>query len=129
MWWPVIDTLAAVSSPVIHMRRTATQETEIAGQRIAPGEKVVLLYGSANRDPEMFANPDMLDFKRPNARNHVAFGHGVHLCLGAMFARMELRLMLKTFLDRFPDYEVASEPRYLRSNFVHGIKSMDIRLP
>ncbi len=60
---------------------------------------------------------------------NLSLGDGIHLCLGAMFARMEMRLMLQEFLARFSDYEVISEPRYIRSIFVHGIKSMSIRLP
>jgi len=127
--WPVaVEELIRFASPVIHMRRTATQDTELAGQKIARGEQVILLYGAANRDPDVFEEPDRLDLQRKNARSHFAFGHGIHLCLGAMFARVDLRLMLQEFLTRFPDYAVASEPRFLRSNFVHGIKSLRLRL-
>jgi cytochrome P450 len=128
LWSTAVEELLRFVSPVIHMRRTATKEAEISGQVIAPGEKVVLLYGAANRDPGVFNSPDILDLGRKNARKQMAFGHGIHHCLGAMIARMELRLILKEFLTRFPNYEVISEPKYLRSNFVHGIKSMSTRL-
>jgi cytochrome P450 len=128
LWPTAVEELLRFSSPVIHMRRTATREAELSGQRIAPGEKVVMLYGAANRDPGVFEKPDALDLGRDNARKQMAFGHGIHLCLGAMFARMELRIMLEELLARFPEFELVSEPAYLRSNFVHGIKSMQIAL-
>jgi len=123
-----VEELLRYVSPVIHMRRTATCDTEIAGQKIAKGEKVVMLYGAANRDPEMFENPDSLNLARQNLRHQIAFGHGIHLCLGAMYARMEIRIMLEEFLRRYPNYKVVEEPRYLRSHFVHGVKSMSIAL-
>jgi cytochrome P450 len=123
-----VEELLRFITPVIHMRRTAAETVEVAGQKIAAGEKVVMLYGSANRDPEVFPQPDQLDFQRRNIRSHIAFGHGVHLCLGAMFARLELSIMLAEFLRRYPHYTVEAEPAYLRSHFVHGIKSMPISL-
>jgi cytochrome P450 len=128
LWPTAIEELLRYMSPVIHMRRTATQDVELSGQRIAKGEKVVMLYGAANRDPDVFEDPDRLDLQRKNARSQFAFGHGIHVCIGAMFARMELRIMLQELLAQFPNYELVSEPRYLRSNFVHGIKSMHIKL-
>ncbi|MDZ4731094.1 MAG: cytochrome P450 [Xanthomonadales bacterium] len=123
-----VEELLRHISPVIHMRRTAADDVVISGQKIAAGEKVVLLYGSANRDPEVFPEPNKLDFQRSNANSQIAFGHGIHLCLGAMFARMEVGIMLQEFLKRYADYELEAEPAYLRSHFVHGIKSMPIRL-
>jgi len=123
-----VEELLRFISPVIHMRRTAVCDTEVAGQAIARGEKVVMLYGAANRDPAVFEHPDQLDVRRANARQQMAFGHGIHLCLGAIYARMELRIMLEEFLRRYPDFRVVEEPRYLRSHFVHGIKSMSIAL-
>ena len=77
-------------SPVIHMRRTATEDTEVNGQKIGKDEKVVLWYGAANRDPEVFPNPDTFDMHRPNVEKHLAFGHGVHKCLGSRIAKMQL---------------------------------------
>ena len=123
-----VEELLRYVSPVIHMRRTATRDAEIRGQKIAAGEKVVMLYGSANRDEEVFSHPDRLDPGRPNVRSHMAFGHGIHICLGAIFARMEMKILLEEFLGRYPDYEVVTEPAYLRSNFVHGVKSMTLAL-
>ena len=89
-------------SPVIHMRRTAVEDTEVNGQKIGKDEKVVFWYGAANRDPEVFPNPDTFDMHRPNVEKHLAFGHGVHKCLGSRIAKMQLRLALDKVFD-FPD--------------------------
>jgi cytochrome P450 len=110
------------------MRRTAVVDTEIGGQKIAAGEKVVMLYGAANRDPTVFASPDQIQIDRPNARRHLAFGIGIHRCIGALLAQAELRIFLEEFLPHYPDYVVVSRPDYLRHNFVHAIKSMNIKL-
>ena len=127
--WPTaIEELLRFVSPVIHMRRTAVAGTEISGQVVAAGDKVVMLYGAANRDPQVFDSPHSLDVRRSNARRHFAFGTGIHQCLGAMLARMELRIVLQEFLAKFPNYRTHREPTYLRSNFVHGIKSYSVTL-
>ncbi len=113
-------------TPVICFRRTATADTEIRGQKIREGDKVVMFYISANRDEEVFANPDQFDVARsPN--EHIAFGIGEHYCLGANLARLEIRIMFEEILRRFPDMELAGPPRRLRSNFLSGIKSMPVR--
>jgi len=123
-----VEELLRYISPVIHMRRTATCDTEIRGQKIAKGEKVVMLYGAANRDENVFSNPDSINPGRANVRSHMAFGHGIHICLGAVFARIEMKVLLEEFLRRYPDYEVTGGPAYLRSNFVHGVKSLSLSL-
>ena len=110
------------------MRRTATVDTELGGQRIGAGESIGLLYGAANRDPDVFENPDVLDLTRPNAREHLAFGIGPHRCLGAALAKAELKIALVELLHRYPKYRVVGGPRYLRSFFVHGIKSLQLEL-
>ncbi|MBW2726956.1 MAG: cytochrome P450 [Deltaproteobacteria bacterium] len=113
-------------SPVITMRRTATCDTEIAGQSIRQNDKVVMLYPSANRDPEMFENPNQFDVTRdPNP--HLAFGWGPHFCLGASLARMEIRCLFAELLRRLPDIEVCGPVRRLRSSTVNSIKSMPVR--
>ena len=81
-----------MTSPVIHMRRTAMRDTELGGQRIAKDEKVVLWFGAANRDPDIFEDPDRFEILRPNAAKHLAFGHGPHICLGSRIAQLQLRL-------------------------------------
>jgi len=113
-------------SPVISMRRTATCDTEIAGQKILENDKVVMFYPSANRDSRVFENPDTFDITRdPNV--HLAFGWGPHFCLGANLARGEIRGIFFELLSRFPDIEVSGPVRRLRSTTVNSIKSMQVR--
>ena len=111
------------SSPVMTFRRTAAEDTEIAGQPIAAGEKVVMFYSSGNFDTEVFDHPERLDLGRhPNP--HVGFGGGgVHFCLGANLARAQLRAIIGELLHQLPDIS-AGEPEYLVGNFIHGIRSM-----
>jgi cytochrome P450 len=122
------DELLRYITPANHMRRTATLDTEVGGQAIAKGEKVVMFYAAANRDPEIFPDPDKLDLRRANAKRHLAFGLGIHRCIGAVLAQLELRIFLEEFLPRYPAYEVTSEPSLLRHNFVYAIKAMNVRL-
>ena len=113
-------------SPVIHFRRTATRDTELRGQTIRAGQKVVLFYPSANRDEAVFPEPERFDVSRtPN--EHLAFGIGEHFCLGASLARLEIRVMFEELLGRLPDMELAGPVRRLRSNFINGIKRMPVR--
>jgi len=114
-------------SPVIHFRRTATRDTELRGQRIRQGDKVVIFYASANRDEDYFPDGDVFDVGRtPN--EHVAFGPGgPHFCLGANLARLEMRIMFEELLRRLPDMELAGPVQRLRSNFINGIKHMPVR--
>jgi cytochrome P450 len=112
------------ASPVIHFRRTATRDTQLGGQPIRAGEKVVLWYNSANRDEAVFEEPYRFDVTRtPN--EHVGFGGpGAHFCMGANLARREITVMFRELLERLPDLEIQGKPAYLRSNFIHGIKRM-----
>jgi cholest-4-en-3-one 26-monooxygenase len=116
-------------TPVTHFRRTARGDIELGGQAIAAGDKVAMWYVSANRDASAFEEPDRFDVGRtPN--EHVAFGAGgPHFCLGASLARLEARVMFEELLTRFGDLEPAGPPRRLRSNFIHGIKELPVRLP
>lgn len=115
-------------SPVIHMRRTATENTELARQAIAKDEKVVLFYGAANRDPDVFENPDQFDILRPNADKHLAFGHGPHKCLGSRIAKMQLQLAYEKLFERFPHIEWTGEQTIAPNNFVHAISSLKVNL-
>ncbi|MEW6272204.1 MAG: cytochrome P450 [Thermodesulfobacteriota bacterium] len=113
-------------SPVSQFRRTATRDTEIRGQKIREGDKVVVYYQSANRDEDVFPDPYRFDVARsPN--NHLAFGIGEHFCLGANLARLEIRVMFEEILRRLPDIELAGPVRRLRSNFINGVKEMPVR--
>lgn len=115
-------------SPVMHMRRTATKDTEIRGQKIARGEKVVLFYGAANRDPEVFNDPDSFVLGRNNAGDHLAFGLGPHVCLGQRIAAMQLEVAYTKILERFPNVEWTGKIDILPGNFVHGIHKLEVDL-
>ena len=111
------------ASPVMTFRRTSTRDTEIAGQPVAEGEKVVMFYPSANRDESVFDRPNEFDIARDPNR-HVGFGGGgPHFCMGASLARMQLKTIFTELLGCFPELEVG-EPTYVVGNFVNGIASM-----
>ena len=114
-------------SPVNMFRRTALRDTELGGQQIAAGDKVVVFYASANRDESVFPAPDRFDVGRdPNP--HVGFGGGgPHFCLGRHLAALELRVLLEALADRMPGIRLDGEPSRLRSNFINGIKHMPVR--
>jgi hypothetical protein len=114
-------------SPVIFMRRTATSDAEIAGQRIAEGEKVIMFYGAANRDPAVFADPDSLDVARSNAERHIAFGYGPHVCIGKRVAQIQLEEAYRQILSRVPDMEWTGDIDIAPNNFVHAIRSLGVR--
>ncbi len=115
-------------SPVIYMRRTATTDAEIGGQSIAKGEKVVMYYGAANRDPAVFENPDQFDVGRPNAKDHIAFGFGPHVCLGQRVANLQLECAYRAILERFPKASWTGEIEIAPNNFVHAISRLSVRL-
>ena len=122
-----VEEMLRWTCPLHYFRRTATRDTELAGQPIAAGDKVVMLYSSANFDERVFDNPMSFDIRRdPNP--HLAFGHGIHLCLGANLARLETRIFLEEFFRVFRGMELTGEPVYIRSNMVHGFKDMPVRL-
>ncbi len=119
-----VEEIVRWATPVIHFRRTATEDTEIAGQRIAKGDKVVMWYESADRDERVFDDPYRFDVTRtPN--EHVGFGAGgPHFCLGANLARREIRVMFEELFRWLPDIRTTGEPDYLVSAFIHGIKRL-----
>jgi cytochrome P450 len=120
------EELLRFASPVIYMRRTARMNTEIAGTPIKEGQKVVMYFGAANRDPARFADPERLDLGRtPN--EHIAFGGGAHVCLGQHLARLEIDAVLRETLTRMHDLEVIGEPEWLASTFISGPKAMRVR--
>jgi cholest-4-en-3-one 26-monooxygenase len=110
-----------------HFRRTATEDTELHGQRIRKGDKVVMWYVSSNRDSERFEDPDRFDVRRNP--EHQAFGAGGrHFCLGTALARLELKIMLEETLARYPAMELAGEPVYAESAFINQLKTLPVRL-
>ncbi|RIJ21651.1 cytochrome P450 [Henriciella barbarensis] len=115
-------------SPVKHMRRTAMEDTELNGQRIAKDEKVVMWYGAGNRDPEVFPNPDVFDMTRDNVGKHIAFGHGVHKCLGSRVAQMQLRVAYEQLFARFPKIEFTGQIKYGPNALVHAISKLEVNL-
>lgn len=117
-----------MTSPVMHMRRTAIEDAEIAGQRIAKDEKVIMWYGSANRDPSVFPNPDTFDLSRDNVEKHMAFGLGVHRCLGNRIAHMQLSMAYERILDRFPNIVWTGKQKIEPIILVHAISSLTANL-
>ena len=113
-------------SPVIYMRRTATRDVEVAGQMIAEGEKVVMYYGSANRDASVFPDPDRLDVTRANADKHIAFGYGPHTCIGKRVANLQLEAVYRQMLARFPDIHQSGPMDVAPNNFVHAIRKLGV---
>jgi cytochrome P450 len=110
-----------------HFRRTATEDTELHGQKIKRGEKVVMWYVSSNRDETRYEDPDRFDLRRE--AEHQAFGAGGrHFCLGTALARLELRILFEETLARFPQIALAGEPRYVESPFVNQLKTLPVHL-
>jgi cytochrome P450 len=123
---PAREELLRWCSPVAYMRRTARHDNEIAGQAIKKGDKVVMYFGAANRDPAQFDEPDLLRLARhPN--EHIAFGNGPHVCLGQHIARIEIDAVLHEVLTRMHGLELAAAPEWLPSNFISGPKHLPVR--
>jgi cytochrome P450 len=121
-----VEEMLRLVSPVVSFSRTATQDTELHGVEIKEGQKVLMIYGSANRDAETFHNPDEFDIER-NAP-HVAFGIGNHFCMGANLARMELRVALAEILRRIPDMSYATTgPEFGASALVRSVAHLHVR--
>lgn len=117
-----------VVSPVMYMRRTATRDVEIGGQMIAEGEKVLMYYGAANRDPAVFENPDQLNLERANADKHIAFGYGPHVCLGKRVAQIQLEEAYKQIMARYPNATWTGDIDIAPNNFVHAISRLGVKL-
>jgi len=121
-----VEEMLRWTSPIIAFRRTATADTELCGQAISKGEKIVLYYASANRDPAVFADPERFDIRRsPNP--HLAFGAGHHVCLGATLARLEIRILFEELVRRFPDMVPVGPVERIGSNYFNGIHSFAVR--
>ncbi len=121
-----VEEILRWSSPITHIARVATRDTELSGRPIAKGDRLALWIPSANRDEEIFDEPYQFDVKR-NPNEHIAFGKGEHFCAGAHLARLELRLMMQDLLNRVEQIELAGKVERLQSNLIAGIKHMPIR--
>ena len=122
-----VDEILRWTSPLHHMSRRATADVEIRGTSIHKEQSVLMWYPSANRDEDVFVDPYRFDVGRqPN--EHLAFGHHEHFCLGAGFAKKEMKVMFEELFQRFPAIKLDGPPERLRSNFINGIKRMPVRL-
>jgi cytochrome P450 len=121
------EEILRASSVTMHFRRTATEEIVMRGRTILPGDRVVMWYPSANHDEEVFDHPFTFDIRRhPN--DHLAFGTGRHVCLGASLARLEVRVVFEELLSRVASIEITGPPDRLRSNFINGIKHLPVEV-
>ena len=118
-----VDEIVRVGTPTLHMRRRAVDDTDVAGQPIRAGHKVVMWYCSANRDETVFADPHRFDLRRKSDQMGYG-GGGPHYCIGAALARREMIVMFDELFRTLPDLEITGPPEMLRSNFIHGIKKM-----
>jgi cytochrome P450 len=115
-------------TPLAHMRRTATADTELEGQRIKAGDKLALWYISGNRDESVFPNADKLIVDRDNARRHLAFGYGIHRCVGARLAELQIQVLLEEMAKRRMRVEVVEEPVRVSACFVNGYRKMPVQI-
>jgi cytochrome P450 len=130
---PSLATTAAtetirLQTPICHMRRTATADTQLRGQTIRKGDKVVLWYNSANRDEAVFPDGDVWDVQRVNSRRHLSFGYGIHRCLGARLAELQLQTLIEELVKRDMTVTLAGEPERIPSCFTHGYHHMPVIL-
>ncbi|MGB0621200.1 MAG: cytochrome P450 [Myxococcota bacterium] len=122
-----VEEIIRWTSPVRHFMRTAREDTEVLGQKIRKGDWLYLSYKGANLDPKVFADPLRFDIERENARDQIAFGVGVHFCLGATLARNELRSLFSHMLPRLDSIELDGTPTMMKTTFVGGHKTLPIR--
>lgn len=122
----MVSEIIRFQTPLMHMRRLANEDVEVGGQTIRAGDKVVMWYVSGNRDGSKIDRPDEFLIDRPNARNHLSFGFGLHRCLGNRLAEMQLRLVWEEIVKRFSHVEVVGPVERLKSNFVRGITHMPV---
>ncbi len=122
-----VDEIIRFATPVRHFLRHAQEDYELGGKKIKKGDRLYMAYLSANRDETVFEDPFRFDVKRKNADEHLAFGIGVHFCLGSHLARMELRAFFRELLPRLDSVELDGEPEYVLATFVGGPKNVPIR--
>jgi cytochrome P450 len=115
-------------TPIAHMRRTALQDTQLGGKHIKKGDRVVMWYVSGNRDSDVVENADGFIIDRPQPRNHMSFGFGVHRCVGMRLAELQLKIVWEEILNRFGAIKVVGEPKRVYSNFVRGYETLPVRI-
>jgi cytochrome P450 len=123
-----VSEIIRYQTPLSYMRRTAKQDVEFRGAQIKKGDKIAMWYASANRDPEVFENPDEFRIERANVRKHQSFGFGLHRCLGNRVAEAQLSILWEEVLKRFDRIEVVGEPERIEHSFVHGVKELRVVL-
>jgi cytochrome P450 len=124
----MVSEIVRWQSPVAHMCRTAMADVEIGGRQIRKMDKIAIWYLSGNRDESRFADANRLIIDRPNVRQHLAFGYGIHRCLGNRLAEMQLKILWEEIMARFSHVEVAGDPIYLNSSFIRGITELPVRV-
>jgi cytochrome P450 len=115
-------------TPLAHMRRTATDDADLFGHQIKKGDKLIMWYISANRDESVFPDADKLIVDRENARRHLAFGYGIHRCVGARLAELQIRILLEEMAKRRMQVNVTGEIKRVHACFVHGFRKMQVKL-
>jgi cytochrome P450 len=121
-----VEELIRFDPPLQLFERWVLEDVEVAGTAIPRGERISMLFGSANRDPRVFASPDEFDVGRANAADHIGFGGGIHVCIGAPLARIELEESLRALVERCPDLELAGAPRRVPAFVIWGLERLDV---
>ncbi len=124
----LVSEIIRYHTPVLHMRRTARNDVELAGRSIRKGDKVVMWYISGNRDEARIERADEFIVDRAKPRQHLAFGAGVHRCVGDRLAEQQLRILWEEVLQRDMRFEIMGPPQRLYSNFIRGIRSLPVRI-
>jgi cytochrome P450 len=124
----LVSEIIRYQTPVLHMRRTAKRDVELAGRRIAKGDKVVMWYISGNRDEDKIDRADEFIIDRARPRQHLSFGAGIHRCVGDRLAEQQLRILWEEILQRDLHFEIMGPPQRLYSNFIRGIRSLPVRI-
>ena len=128
LWPNAIDEILRYDPPVLLTGRTATHDTEVGGTTVRKGQRFTTLLAAANRDPNVFTDPNRFDVTRPNAKDHVSFSAGRHFCLGAALARMEGDVGLRTLFDRYPDVQQLDGSSRRDTRILRGFATLPVRL-
>ncbi len=126
---PMVSEIIRYQTPLAHMRRTALEDSILGGQHIRKGDKIIMWYVSGNRDERAITDPDAFIIDRERPRQHMAFGFGIHRCVGNRLAELQLKILWEEIMKRFDNIEVVAEPERVPSAFVKGYKSLMVRIP